>query len=281
MICFNNGDEKMSVRWLFEENPVDPEETGKMRDAAKTLGLETANYRLIQLFSGLGDPFPDTPDTTVFFFGSLQMARKIKREKKWRPGAWLTLDNYLCSNYCLPFGPFMFNMPFSLMRFENLISKRYELDEKYGGHGCLFIRPDSGFKPFTGTVFDVNDLQAKFNLMDSFQDVHGDTIVMVSSPKTITAEWRLFIVGEKIVAGSRYRLSGRFSTSPDVPSEIIEFGTQVLAKTTYRPDPGWTMDICTDADGKPWLLEIGSLSCSGIYDADAMAVVLAVTGILG
>jgi len=267
------------VKWLFETDPIDIDETERMRAAVEELGLESKGIKIIHLFSGLGDFYPD--NTCVFFYGSLQMARRILREKKWNPGAFLTLENYRCEIYYPHMENFLFNTPYKILPLDRVIASKKELEEQYGGgHGCLFIRPDSGFKTFTGKVFSTDTLESEFDQLMGFYGFLKSTLALVSSPKNIKREYRMFVVDDKVVAGSTYRRNRRSSISPDVPYEVYTFTRTVLAETTFRPDPAWVIDICEDEDGKLWVLEIGSISCCGIYGADAMAIVKALTELL-
>jgi hypothetical protein len=269
------------VKWLFEADPIDVDETQRMRAAVEELGLESREIKMIQFFSGLGDIYPDNEDTCVFFFGSLQMARKILREKKWQPGAFLTLENYRCETYYPNMGGFLFNTPHTLLPLDRMLAARKDLEEQYGdGNGCLFIRPDSGFKTFTGQVFEMDTMQAEFDKLRSFYEFPTSTLVLVSSPKNIRHEYRMFVVDDQVVTGSAYRKNRRLAISSNVPDEVYAFTRAVLAETTFRPDPAWVIDICEDDNGKLWVLEIGSISCCGIYGADAMTIVKAITELL-
>ena len=268
------------VKWLFEADPIDIEETERMRAAVRELGLECKDIKTIQLFSGLGDLYPDNEDTCVFFFGSLQMARKIVREKKWRPGAFLTLENYRCEVYYPHMERFLFNTPYTLLPLDQALATKEELEAKYGGHGCLFIRPDSGFKTFTGQVFEMKTMQEEFEKLMSFYDFPASTKVLVSSPKDIKNEYRIFVVDGAIVAASRYRKNRKLDVSRTVPGDVHELVYEVMEEFTFRPDPAWVIDVCEDSDGKLWILEIGSISCCGIYGAKAKAIVEGITNLL-
>ena len=268
------------ANWLFEADPIDIDETQRMRAAVEELGLVSKDIKTIQLFSGLGNIYPDNEDTCVFFFGSLQMARKILREKKWRPGAFLTLHNYRCEAYYPNMEQFLFNTPYTLLPLSRMMATLGELEELYGCEGCLFVRPDSGFKTFTGQVFEVGIIQAEFDKLRGFYDFPMSTMVLVSSPKNIRHEYRMFVVDDEVVAGSTYKKDRRSVVSPDVPDEVYDFTRKVLAETKFRPDPAWVIDVCEDGDGQLWVLEIGSISCCGIYGADAMAIARAVSELL-
>lgn len=270
----------IDVKWLFEADPIDIDETQRMRAAVEELGLESKDIKTIQLFSGLGQLYPDNEDTCVFFFGSLQMARKILREKKWKPGAFLTLDNYRCQAYYPDMERFLFNTPNTMLPLNRMLATREQLEKQYGGHGCIFVRPDSGFKTFTGSVFEIDTIQAEFDKLRGFYEFPTSAMVLVSSPKNIQHEYRLFVVDDQVVAGSTYRKNRKSSISAYVPDEVYAFARHVLDETTYRPDPAWVLDICEDNDGKLWVLEIGSISCCGIYGADARPIVKALTELL-
>lgn len=54
------------------------------------------------------------------------------------------------------------------------------------------------------------------------------------------------------------------------PNEYVE---EVLLNVKYNPHPVWCLDIALDTNGKPYVLEVGSFSVSGLYDTDKEKIV--------
>jgi hypothetical protein len=57
---------------------------------------------------------------------------------------------------------------------------------------------------------------------------------------------------------------------------VRTFVNDVLADVSWRPDPVFLMDICA-AEGRLYVLELNSFSCSGLYACDPEAVVKVVS----
>jgi hypothetical protein len=90
----------------------------------------------------------------------------------------------------------------------------------------------------------------------------------------LSAEWRLVVAGDAVVAASAYFVDGVLSPSPVCPAPVREFAERMLADVRWRPDPLFVMDVC-ECEGRFYLLEFNSFSCSGFYRCDLRAVVSA------
>lgn len=262
----------VKVHWLFDDTYITDREAMRLREAIHRQGMEAREIRRIDLISGVRDPYP--PDACVVFHGPVQATMSILRTRKWRPGAWLTEHNYRCSTYYPHFERFLLNVPYELCSLGTLtLSRNKEILCRYAVWNRVFLRPDSGLKPFTGTVVDLVDPDMSLASICYSRD--KDEMVLVSRPKRIMSEWRIFIVEEEIITGTRYLTDGETDMSPDVPEEVYSFVREILAATTFRPDPAFSMDVCSDPDGRLRLLEINGLSGAGIYEANADKIVQA------
>jgi hypothetical protein len=56
------------------------------------------------------------------------------------------------------------------------------------------------------------------------------------------------------------------------PGEVRGFTEAMLAEVRWRPDPIFMVDIC-ESEGRLWLVELNSFSCSWLYQCDHAAVV--------
>lgn len=121
------------VKWVFEDFPVDEEETSRLKDAVSRLGMNYKVIDTIDYFKGVPNVYPDSDKECVVFYGSLQIGRKILREKKWFPGVWLNLENYKCSTYYPEFYKYLFNTPYifsNLGMVNQLMPKSATLNDK-------------------------------------------------------------------------------------------------------------------------------------------------------
>jgi hypothetical protein len=149
------------------------------------------------------------------------------------------------------------------------------LFETLGCDGRVFVRPDSPLKLFAGLTAGHATFERDLEFM-AFYEFPVESLVVVSSPKSIEAEWRFVIADQAIVAGCQYKDGDFAVTSTDVDPEARQVADAVLA-TGYAPDPVWVMDICRTSDGAHHLLEIGAFSFANLYGCDKNAVVEAVS----
>ncbi len=111
-----------------------------------------------------------------------------------------------------------------------------------------------------------------------FNGFPQETLVVVSSPKQIVAEWRYVIADGQVVAGSQYMESGQRVSRPAEDPAALDFARSVL-RTGYQPDPVWVLDVCQTGDRDYHLLEIGGFSFAGLYACDKDAVVQTVSSV--
>ncbi|MBS0261907.1 MAG: ATP-grasp domain-containing protein [Planctomycetes bacterium] len=230
-------------------------------------------YRWEDLGSPYRRQFPK--GSCVIAHGDIEFVTRIARERWWVPGAFGTVDNFACSNYYCWFGKFLLNQDYVMLPFGELSRRRDFLFRTPGVDGRVFIRPDSPLKLFTGQVAARNSFDADLEFM-GFYEFPINSLVVVSAPKCILAEWRFVAVSGKIVAGCQYKLNGKMELDPSYHPAAYNLASTIAA-SEYQPDPAWVLDICKTDDGKFHLLEIGGFSFSDLYACDKRAIVEAVS----
>ena len=264
-----------SVKWLLEANVFD-DEIDAIISAIDKQGLEYKIYTdtpsdphgFLKLFDA---------DDCVIFYGSLGLAQEVRRKAPWTPGVYCNLDRFNCAYYFPRLAQFLLNTPYMMLPFGELARRRDEILEYCGVDGKIFVRPNTGFKIFTGKVID-KDTWTKDLKFLAFHDVQPEAMVLVSAPRNIRAEWRLVVVGDKVVSGTQYILEGEIKHGP-CPQVILDYGQAVLDQTDYRPEPAWCMDICsasTETDPGIFayqVLEVGAFSTCGLYQCPMYPIV--------
>ena len=197
------------------------------------------------------------PDHCVVSHGDIELVSKIHNEKRWRPGAFATIENYYCSNYVNHFGEYWLNRDYLMLPFGDLKRQKQLLFDTFGIDGRIFARPDSPLKLFTGQTASLECFDADVEYM-GFYEFPVRSLVVVSSPKTIQREWRFVAANRYIVAGCLYCESGQFASKPQIDDDAKQLA-QKIASSGYEPDPVWIVDICQTSDGEYHLLEsVGS-----------------------
>jgi hypothetical protein len=138
-----------------------------------------------------------------------------------------------------------------------------------------FMRPVEDLKAFSGTVTTGGEISRWMSSIDAgnFQ-ISEDTVVAISQPKEIIAEWRWFVVGGKVVDGSVYKHgSGLFLQHEDDQAVIDE--AQGFADK-WLPHETVVMDIGLTNYG-PKVIEFNCFNGSGFYKHNLPKIVSAAT----
>lgn len=216
-----------------------------------------------------------TAEACVVCHGDIELVTPVHREQRWMPGVFATVENYACSNYYCYFSEYLLNNRYVMLPFGELHRCKEFLMETVGESGRIFVRPDSPLKLFTGQVMTDTSFDADYEYM-GFYEFPKSSIVVVSRPFEIEAEWRFVVVDQAVVAGSLYKRQGKSELRADYDQLAFELAKKV-ASLPYQPDRVWVMDICKTADGYYKLLEIGGFSFADLYLTDKNAVVAAVS----
>ena len=213
----------------------------------------------------------------VIAHADIDLVSRIAEAKLWTPGVFGTAPHFFCSHYYAHFGRFLLNRDYVMLPYSELPRCRDFLFDTLGRDDRLFVRPDSPLKIFTGSTISRSTFDRDFEFM-GFYDFPTESLVVVSSPKAIAAEWRYVVADGKIVSGSQYVEHGAEGSVPTTDPCALDFAKAVVA-SGYQPDPVWVLDVCRTDDGGYHLLEIGGFSFSNLYGCDKEAVVQAVSAV--
>jgi hypothetical protein len=208
------------------------------------------------------------PDGCVIGYGTFPFARQIQLHYDWSPGAWCDPTALDCSTYFAYFGKYLLNQHYTIMPGVEAIRQSNWLFSVFGRGEEVFARPSGCHKLFVGRCIDCDSFASA--LSPSRYD--PATQVVIAAPKEIGREWRLVIIGDRIVAGSQYAVGGAKSVAQGCPVEVRDFVAEMLRAVSWRPDPIFMIDVC-ESDGKLWLVELNGFSCSWLYQCNLAEVV--------
>lgn len=265
------------VKWLIETDVFD-ENAQKLCDIIASQGMEFKKHRYV--------PFeePDqflhlfNKDDCVVFYGSIQFANQVKRHAPWIPGVYLNTPEFECLFYYPRFGDFLLNRDYVMLPFGELHRRKEFLMSTLGEDNCVFIRPSSGLKSFTGKVVTSERWDREIDQFALYEPP-PEALVVVARPINLAKEWRLVVVDGKIITASKYRDGGKIERQAGAPETVLNFAQDVCDKVKYSPDPAWILDVCETATGELYILEVGSFSCAGLYSCDLDLVVKSVSAV--
>lgn len=131
-----------------------------------------------------------------------------------------------------------------------------------------FIKPSSDLKLFSAGVVEVGEtlkqcIESKPHNSDYIN--HLDDLVLLTNPKITDKEYRLFIVNDEIVTGSRYAVRNSFNKDKYIPNEVLVEARELIK--LFKPAKGFVMDVCIIND-EVKIVEYNCIHCSGFYDSD-------------
>lgn len=213
---------------------------------------------------------PLTDEDCVICLSSFPMAHFVREERAWIPGSWCAFANLACSTYYAYFGRYLLNMHYTILPGVEAIRQQDFLFDVFGQCGELFVRPNTVEKLFTGRCISAEEF------VSALAPTRYDPaeMVVVAAKQPILREWRLVASENRVIAASQYLVNGELSIAPGCPDEVLAFAKEMLQEVSWRPDPIFMMDIC-EAQGRLFLLELNSFSCSGLYECDLDAIVTA------
>src|SRR5262249_15475892 len=153
----------------------------------------------------------------IVFFGGMALMEHIQNHRRWRPGGWCTFANFSCHIYYCYFGKHLLNDKYTLLPAREALRLSTTLFDAHAKSGEVFIRPSIGRKLFTGKLADRDEFVNTLSRLDP------QSLIVVSTPKAIDREWRLYVAHDKIVAQSQYANRGQLAVSPECPDDVIAF----------------------------------------------------------
>lgn len=230
-----------------------------------------------------------------FAYGSLQFCKRIKEEQNHINGPFLPpttvfcdLNKFSCSYYYPRLSKYLLNQDHTFLPYGELIDKEEWVFDTFGVDDCVFMRPNSGFKEFTGQVYEKKYWKGMIELSNT--NIQPEDLVVISSPKNIDAEYRVVIgpdrykkilcnIDASIITLSGSHINGKLEPRVEedcsIAPYIREFINGLLSETLYEPDPFYIIDIASTENGLS-VLEVNSMSCSGYYKCDLSKIVGAI-----
>lgn len=130
----------------------------------------------------------------------------------------------------------------------------------------VFIRPNSGWKPFTGFSCSAKELYQELNSRIQLEFVEPSEIVVLFSEKQIEQEYRYWIVDSQISTASSYSWNKEdVYSKPE--KDIDKFVKNVVSYLDNIGLTDFVIDVAIMKDGSIKVIEINAISTSGWYSA--------------
>jgi len=265
----------MKVIWILEDIFGYEEDGGslqRMIDAIKEEGHD-AKVISYELTAKKVDMDNFSNDDCIIFRGSLGETRQIQRTRPWVPGTIANFPHFHFAYWGAYWGKYLMNQEYAMMPYGEFLRRKDWVFENFGTEGRIFVRPDDGFKSFSGHVVDedfINTAKDPLNVVPS-------KIMFISKVQTITEEYRFVVVKNQVVAVSKYMSNNELDLEEGAPEAAWELAREI-AQEEWQPDLAYTLDIAkSDSYDDFRLLEVNSFSAADIYACDPKPVVKAIS----
>lgn len=141
----------------------------------------------------------------------------------------------------------------------------------------IFVRPILDNKIFNGKVFTRTEfIQFK---QDSVNYKAGtpkpETEILIAKPKSIGQEHRHYIVDNKVITSSRYKLAGQPNFSEGCDENVLNIVNKAIEQ--WQPARAFVLDTYI-AGEEIGIVEIGCICHAGLYKSDLIKLVSALDG---
>jgi ATP-grasp domain, R2K clade family 3 len=260
----------IKVNWIVEAGILEHDTfVGDLPKAIIDSGAHVHLSRYVpfsddQDYGGLGS------EQCVVLYGNHNYVSKCK--VGFVPGAYGLTQNTSVQHYYtqIPLNWLLNGDKFTILPF-GVIKQDHQRAYDFVHSTKFFMRPLSGFKTFPGQVFKEETIDFEFNSTQKLSSVMEDTLCMIAPVKKLIAEYRFIIVNNEVVGGSQYRRDDKLDVRRDYSNDALRMAKR-MAMHSWQPDLVYTCDVADTEDG-PYIIEINSFSCAGLYACDLSNVV--------
>lgn len=264
----------MKSKWLIDKYLIENSYHEDISEILNRLGFEVIVEQYI--------PFDNTPiekkysdDDCVVVYGSISYVESRTKDRGFIPGKYYEKEGLECISYMHKIDDFsiLANSNHVFTTFKDFINRK-DFFYNIFNTNKVFIRPNSGFKTFTGLPIHEEEFNREINSLQQITSVTDDTLILVSSCKKISEEYRFFIVNREVVTGSQYKKNEELFIRKGYSD--IAYNTAVkMAKNKWQPDLAYACDVGI-INGEAKIIELNCFSSSGFYACDIEKLILAV-----
>lgn len=267
------------MHWILQDNLFNEQAYQTLLDTLVRFDISHSIHKVIP-FVGELLPEPNIDHKNVICMGSYSLRHAAKRYE-WNPGVF-DLEPMNFEVQLEHWGDHMLNRDSVVSKFRDAI---FPEDD-------MFIRPIEDSKVFAGKVMSKEEFEKWQHSIVALKEDYGqgetfgDTLIQVSPIKQIYAEYRFWIVNQKIVTSSLYKRGNKVMYSSDVDAHVYKYVNDILRTKLQQQDitlgitnKGWApheafvLDVCETSEGMK-VVEINTLNSCGFYAANMTDLVL-------
>lgn len=259
--------------WIVQSNLISEDTLLDISNACLKRDIPCKGLKIIPFTNSpefLADPFFQWPAGPLIPYGSTSLIKTFSKSKHNKDGFFFNEANLKTSVWIKHLGDRILNHDSLFMTLE----EAFDLKE-----GSFFMKPDNDLKDFCGEIVTAGEIRKFYENVSAGGFCFGTDIPIVLSPvKNIGWEYRLFMIQDRVIAFSSYRLKSMICKEEPVPYGVVYFAEDTAK--IWRPDDVYVMDVCeTDSGYK--IVEFNCFNASGFYNCNIGDIVKEVSNFVG
>lgn len=264
-----------SMKWLIQEFLNHSNNTERMISALEGLGLDYGVVRLNKdksltlLDKSDRLPVEDSDKKLVSFieghpvmvYGSKTFA-EVSKEMGLVPGSFWN-DSFEFEVFREAVGEELLNPHF-------IIGELQELEPEWDR---FFIRPTGNTKLFTGMTVTIEEFKEWKERESGEMSTYKGQTLMIAPLQEIRAEFRLFVVNDKVITASSYVVNGKQDTSAVIDESLLRYADTIISR--FPLAEAYVLDIADTSNGYK-VIEYNNINTSGLYDCDETRIINAI-----
>lgn len=266
------------MKWLVQEFLNQADNTERMIKALEAMDVDYEIVRLNRdrsltiLTKGERLPIMDSEkqlqsfveEQKVMVYGSKTLS-EVAKKMRVTPGSFW--------NESFEFEVFRNVLGKELLNPSFIVGELHELEPEWDK---FFIRPTGNTKLFTGmtvTLKEFKEWQEREKKEDS--RYKGETL-LISPVQEIHAEYRLFVVNDKVITASSYMVKGKVNITAVIDEKLLGYAENIIKK--FPLAEAYVLDIADTANGYK-VIEYNNINTSGLYACDEKKIITAIQGL--
>lgn len=258
------------ISWIVQSNLIKEELQDGIRMSCDRFGYNYVPLKIIPFTDGTewsADLFFEPPKGQLAFYGSTSFIKMVAKSKWNKDGFFFNQDNLKTSKWVKELGTRMLNHDSKFMTLKEAMET---MDDQ-----LYFMKPDNDLKDFSGSDVNKEGIEKFYDSVSAGGFLFGTDIPVVLSPmKHIGWEYRCFMLNDKVIASSSYKLKSMMFQTKRVPESVIEFAEETAK--IWHPDTAYTLDVCETDQGLK-VVEFNCFNASGFYNCSPEKIVKAVS----
>lgn len=258
----------MTPTWIIQTNMGQDSDIQSYVQGVRESGANIVEVEYIPFSEKLPEMNVDGP---VIVYGSVNFIQEVQKAGLYPLGVFGDIETFTYEKWAENYGDMLLNSPdgIQLTTIGQFCSDMREPNED------IFVRPQHDTKSLVGSVWTAGAFKDWCIIAQtgSYAGVNKDTPIVIAKPYAIEAEWRLFIVDNKVVTVSQYYKNRKLFKLEGAPQDILDFAEKVINK--WNPLPVYTLDLCRSA-GNCYIVEAQSFNSAGHYACDVKKLAEAV-----